>query len=106
MISVRHYALQHNQAYREVPLTLTVESVEQQLLHLVRTLPPARAVEVLDFAEFLVAREESLADNLPVALQDSFGIWRDRTDLSGDSAGLVRAMRDEWQAREEQLGLR
>jgi len=80
-------------------------AIEQQLLRLVRTLPPERAAEVLDFAEFLHAREKSRADDLRAALQGSFGIWRGRTDLATDSATLVRTMRDEWETREKQLGL-
>lgn len=74
---------------------------------LVRALPAERATEVLDFAEFLYARKQTQTKDVETALQESFGVWRDRDDLSGDSAALVRAMRDEWQEREEErLGLR
>lgn len=84
---------------------MPTETIEQQLLHVVRALPPARATEVLDFAEFLFSREQPRTNDAYAALQDSFGVWRDRTDLTGDSAVLVRAMRDEWRVREERLGL-
>ena len=87
-------------------MALTTDGAERRLLHLVQALSPERVAEVLDFAEFLYARERPQAPNdAHVALQDSFGVWRDRTDLIGDSVALVRAMRDEWQAREERLGL-
>lgn len=86
-------------------MVLPADSVEERLLSLVRILPPERATEVLDFAEFLYVREQKQAKDVETALQDSFGVWRDRDDLSGDSAALVRAMRDEWQEREKRLGL-
>ncbi|MFQ5595439.1 MAG: DUF2281 domain-containing protein [Anaerolineae bacterium] len=86
-------------------MTLTTDGTERRLLHLVKALPPERVAEVLDFAEFLYAREQPQVNDTHAALQDSFGVWRDRTDLIGDSGALVRAMRDEWQAREEHLGL-
>jgi len=54
----------------------------------------------------LVARKRSLADNVQAALQDSFGVWRDRDDLTGDSTAMVRSMREEWQDREARLGVR
>jgi len=82
------------------------QTTEQQLLQLLRALPGERAVEVLDFAEFLVAREQSPASDIQAALQDSFGVWRDRDDLTGDSADIVRSMRDEWRDREARLGIR
>jgi len=82
------------------------QTTEQRLQQLLRALPNERAVEVLDFAEFLVARKRSLADNVQAALQDSFGVWRDRDDLTGDSTAMVRSMREEWQDREARLGVR
>lgn len=86
-------------------MVLMVKTIEKRLLNIVRALPPERAAEVLDFAEFLQTREGRQANDVRAALDESFGIWRDRTDLIGDSASLVRAMRDEWQEREERLGL-
>ncbi|OGO42108.1 MAG: hypothetical protein A2Z04_07050 [Chloroflexi bacterium RBG_16_57_9] len=87
-------------------MALMAEMIEKRLLNIVRTMPPERAAEVLDFAEFLQTREGRQANDVRAALDESFGIWRDRSDLIGDSASLVRAMRDEWQEREDRLGLR
>ena len=39
------------------------------------------------------------------ALQESFGIWRDRDDLKTDSTVLVDGLRQEWDEREQRLGL-
>ena len=50
-------------------------------------------------------RERPQLEKARSALQDSFGIWRNRTDLPADSAAMVRAMRDAWQTREDRLGL-
>ena len=82
------------------------QTTEQQVLQLLRALPGERAIEILDFAEFLMAREQSPASDIQAALQDSFGVWRDRDDLTGDSAAMVRSMREEWQDREARLGVR
>ncbi len=78
--------------------------IEQRLLDLLRTLPSERVTEVLDFVEFLHEREKSRANGLQIAIENSFGIWRDRPDLTEDSTTLVRRMRDERQAREDRLG--
>ncbi len=39
------------------------------------------------------------------ALRASFGVWRKRKDLAGDSETIVNALRAEWEARERRLGL-
>lgn len=39
------------------------------------------------------------------ALRVSFGVWQDRGDLEGDSATLVKRWREEWDEREQRLGL-
>lgn len=39
------------------------------------------------------------------ALRASFGVWRERKDLAGDSVTIVNALRAEWEAREHRLGL-
>ncbi len=78
--------------------------IEQRLLDLLRTLPSERVTEVLDFVEFLHEREKSRANGLQLAIENSFGVWRDRPDLSEDSVTLICRVRDEWQAREDRLG--
>lgn len=83
----------------------TAGSIEQRLLEAVAILPPAQAHEVADFAEFLANRERGRTGSAHNALDDSFGVWRDRTDLPDDSAQLVREMRDEWRQWEDDLGI-
>jgi hypothetical protein len=85
--------------------SVSAVDIETQLIELVRDLPPARAAEVLDFAAFLHARGGERGSDVRTALAESFGVWRDRADLVGDSANLVRAMRTEWEEREQRLEL-
>lgn len=89
----------------EAGMRSTVSSVEQRLLEAVAILPPAQAREVADFAEFLASRERNRAGSVHNALEDSFGVWRHRTDLPDDSARLVREMRDEWRQWEDDLDI-
>ena len=76
----------------------------ERLLALLQRMTSAQAQEVLMFAERLVggAQDREAARE---ALRASFGIWRDRDDLKGDSTEIVRAMREEWEEREKRLGL-
>lgn len=39
------------------------------------------------------------------ALQESFGVWKDRDDLEADSTVIVGELRREWDERERRLGL-
>ena len=38
-------------------------------------------------------------------LHESFGVWKDRNDLEVDSMVVVDEMRQEWDEREQRLGL-
>ena len=38
-------------------------------------------------------------------LHESFGAWKDRNDLEADSTVVVAEMRQEWDEREQRLGL-
>ncbi len=38
-------------------------------------------------------------------LHESFGVWKDRDDLAADSTIIVGEMRQEWDEREQRLGL-
>ena len=38
-------------------------------------------------------------------LHESFGVWKDRNDLAADSTVVVAEMRQEWDEREQRLGL-
>ena len=38
-------------------------------------------------------------------LYKSFGVWKDRDDLAADSTVIVDEMRQEWDEREQRLGL-
>ena len=80
------------------------KDVEKRLLMLVRRMAPEQVQEVLTFAERLMGGEQD-RDRARAALRASFGIWRDREDLRGDSTDIVRAMREEWEEREKRLGL-
>lgn len=46
---------------------------------------------------FLEKRQEE--GQAPQGLQESFGIWRDRDDLTSDSVTLVEKLREEWDER-------
>ncbi len=82
----------------------TQREVEERLLMLVRRMAPEQVQEVLTFAERLVGGRQD-RKRARAALRASFGVWRDRGDLKGDSTDIVRAMREEWEERERRLGL-
>lgn len=44
-------------------MTIMIQDIEQELIQVVRRLPATRAVEVLDFAQFLVTRDPASAGN-------------------------------------------
>ena len=76
----------------------------ERLLALLQRMTPAQAQEVLMFAERLVGGTQD-REAASEALRASFGMWRDRDDLKGDSTEIVRAMREKWEEREKRLGL-
>ncbi len=80
------------------------EDVDVRLLVLVRDMSPEQAEEVLAFAERIAAQSRGRERALE-GVKATFGIWRDRQDMQGDSVELVRSMRQEWEEREERLGL-
>lgn len=53
---------------------------------------------IRDAVDRLLKEEEST--NFEVALDKSFGIWRNRKDLQ-DSQRFLRPLREEWQRRDE-----
>jgi len=70
-----------------------------------RTLERLSAERGVSMAELIrdavdrLLREER-STNFEVALDKSFGIWRDRKDLQ-NSQRFLRSLREEWQRREE-----
>ena len=79
--------------------------IPEKIYELVKTLPENQAVEILDFAEFLLHRsklqtEQNIAQQeAPQAgrlLLDYAGILKDSPNFNEDPVELQRRMRDEW----------
>lgn len=86
-------------------MTPTAETIERRLADLIAMLPVSRAMEVLDFAQFLATQEPARPEVDVSRHHQSFGIWRDRADLHGDSVELVNNLRGEWLNREDDRGV-
>ncbi len=74
----------------------------QMILNDIKTLPPDKQEEVVDFIAFLKSRlgtgKEQVASTNAAAKSDSFfGMWRDRDEMA-DSSSWVRDLRSrEWE---------
>jgi Protein of unknown function (DUF2281) len=71
----------------------TAELVYEKL----KDAPPARAQEVLNFLEFLEAKQTATLPPAPKArsFAEFFGILKDRKVFEGDPVEIQREMRDE-----------
>lgn len=64
--------------------------------------PPA---DLLEQAVRRFLREKRDRLQAPRGLQESFGVWKERDDLTSDSTVIVDKLRKEWDEREQRLGL-
>lgn len=67
-----------------------VMDLEQALLQKLRTLPPEKRREVLDFVEFLGRR-----DRRQTPTEDLYGLWED-LDISISADDIADARREMW----------
>jgi hypothetical protein len=76
----------------------------QMILNDIKTLPPDKQEEVVDFIAFLKSRfgirkEKASAANAATESDSFFGMWRDRAEMA-DSSSWVRDLRyREWESR-------
>lgn len=64
--------------------------------------PPAELLEQAVIRFLQEKKERIQARN---GLQESFGVWKERSDLKPDSTVIIDTMRGEWDEREQRLGL-
>jgi hypothetical protein len=70
----------------------TAEKIYEKL----KSAPPALAQEVLDFVEFLEARQRKPADDPRRSFDEFFGVLKGSKVFEGDPVDIQRKLRDEW----------
>lgn len=70
----------------------TAEKVYEKL----KSLPPALAQEVLDFLEFLEAKQSKPAAEPLRSFDEFFGVLKGSKVFEGDPVDIQRKLRDEW----------
>ncbi len=70
----------------------TAEKVFEKL----KSAPPALAQEVLDFLEFLEARQRKPESKPPRSFDEFFGVLKGSKVFEGDPVEILRKLRDEW----------
>lgn len=68
-------------------------SIAEHLVKVVNSLPEQQAAEVLDFAEFLLARQQP---SPPKSLTSFIGCLKDSPNFNGDLVAWQREQRNEW----------
>ncbi|MGA8172099.1 MAG: DUF2281 domain-containing protein [Methylocystis sp.] len=70
----------------------TAEKIFEKL----KSAPPALTQEVLDFLEFLEARQRKLAAEPPRSFNEFFGVLKASKVFEGDPVDIQRKLRNEW----------
>lgn len=68
-------------------------SIAEHLIKVVNNLPEQQAAEVLDFAEFLLVRQQKLTGK---SLSSFIGCLKDSPNFNGDLVAWQREQRNEW----------
>lgn len=71
-------------------------NLAERLWQTAHSLPPTLLAEVLDFAEFLRARQPATPESTPVAVLDLCGGLAHSATFAGAPADIQQRLRDEW----------
>jgi hypothetical protein len=69
-------------------------NIAERLVEVVNTLPEQQAAEVLDFAEFLLARQQPASNEK--SLSSFIGCIKNSPNFNGDLLAWQREQRNEW----------
>lgn len=69
-------------------------SIAERLFKVVNNLPEQQAAEVLDFAEFLLVRQQQIPTG--TSLSSFIGCLKDSPNFNGDLVAWQREQRSEW----------